>query len=118
MIYHACFLRLLGQAPALFGFPNHPLAGGLQIKGERRGVSWACESAAMPTASLPRACLPVLSEVAGSRVEGRSRLSKVGSPRIRKALYMPALVALRYNPIIRKLAQRLAASGKQPMVIV
>lgn len=54
----------------------------------------------------------------GSSVRGRSHLSKVGSPRLRKALYMPALVALRYNPLVRNLAQRLAAHGKQRMVIV
>ena len=34
----------------------------------------------------------------GSSVRGRSHLSKIGSPRLRKALYMPALVALRHNP--------------------
>lgn len=54
----------------------------------------------------------------GSSVRRRSRLSQVGSPRLRKALYMPALVAIRYNPLIRTLAQRLAANGKQRMVIV
>ncbi len=54
----------------------------------------------------------------GSSVRGRSRLSKIGSPRIRKALYMPALVALRHNPLIRGLARRLALRGKLPMVIV
>lgn len=54
----------------------------------------------------------------GSSVHGRSRLSKIGSPRVRKALYMPALVALRYNPVVRELARRLALRGKQPMVIV
>jgi len=54
----------------------------------------------------------------GTSVRGRARLSKVGSPRVRKALYMPALVALRYNPVIRGLGSRLRANGKQPMVIV
>ena len=54
----------------------------------------------------------------GSSVRGRSRLSKIGSPRLRQALYMPALVALRHNPVIRGLARRLTLRGKQPMVIV
>lgn len=54
----------------------------------------------------------------GSSVRGRSRLSKIGSPRLRRALYMPALVALRHNPVIRGLARRLALRGKQPMIIV
>jgi transposase len=32
---------------------------------------------------------------------GKTRLAKNGDPRLRKALYMPALVAWRYNPAIR-----------------
>lgn len=54
----------------------------------------------------------------GSSVHGRPRLSKIGSPRVRKALYMPALSAIRYNPIVRHLAHRLAKKGKQRMLIV
>ena len=42
----------------------------------------------------------------------------MGSACIRKALYMPAVVALRYNPVVRDLARRLAAAGKHPLVIV
>jgi len=54
----------------------------------------------------------------GSSVRGRTHLSKVGSPRLRKALYMPALVALRHNPLLRALARRLGQRGKHRMVIV
>ena len=35
-----------------------------------------------------------------------------GRATIRKALYMPAVVAIRYNPVIRDLYQRLLAKGK------
>ena len=56
--------------------------------------------------------------LSGSSVHGKSHLSKVGSPRIRKALYMPAIVARRCNPVIRDLSRRLAANGKPPMVII
>ena len=54
----------------------------------------------------------------GSSVRGRSRRSPVGSPRWRQALYLPALVALRYHPLVRHLAERLAAHGKHRRVIV
>jgi transposase len=37
---------------------------------------------------------------------------------LRKALYMPALVAMRANPTLRALADRLRAAGKRPKVIV
>ena len=51
-------------------------------------------------------------------LRGRSRLSKIGPARLRKALYFPAVTALRWNPTIRALRERLHAAGKQPMVIV
>ncbi len=37
---------------------------------------------------------------------------------LRKALYMPALVAMRVNPTLRAFADRLRAAGKRPKVIV
>lgn len=51
-------------------------------------------------------------------LRGRSRLSKVGPGRVRKALYFPAIAAVRFNPTIRALHQRLRAAGKPPMVII
>jgi len=54
----------------------------------------------------------------GTSVHSRTRLSKIGNARVRTALYMPAVTALRYNPIIRDLAARLAARGKCKMVII
>jgi len=51
----------------------------------------------------------------GSSVNGRSRLSKVGSKRLRKALYMPAIVATSYNPIIMKFTNTLLNRGKCKM---
>jgi len=51
-------------------------------------------------------------------LRGRSRLSKIGPGRLRKALYMPAVAALRWNPTIRAVRFRLQAAGKPPMVII
>lgn len=54
----------------------------------------------------------------GSSVRGRSRLSKIGSSRLRKALYFPALTALRHNQLIKAFGLRLSAQGKSKMLIV
>ena len=51
-------------------------------------------------------------------LRGRPRLSKVGSARVRKALYFPAVTALRWNPTIRAVRTRLHAAGKPLMVII
>lgn len=48
----------------------------------------------------------------------RSSLSRVGNSRLRRLLFMPALVALRRNPVIKAFGDRLAARGKPKMVIV
>lgn len=48
----------------------------------------------------------------------RTRLSKIGNGRIRKALYFPAIVALQYNTVISDFARRLRQNGKRPMQVV
>jgi transposase len=54
----------------------------------------------------------------GLSVRKKSKLSKRGNRPLRTAFYMPALSAIRFNPIVRALAERLEAQGKHPMVIV
>jgi transposase len=54
----------------------------------------------------------------GSSVRGHTRLSKRGSPRLRTALYFPAIVAQHHNPILQAFAQRLLAAGKSKMQVV
>src|SRR5580765_4287829 len=49
---------------------------------------------------------------------GRVRLSKIGNSNVRKALYFPAITAIRHNPLIRQLSHRLAQRGKCKMVII
>jgi transposase len=58
------------------------------------------------------------SKTSGTSVKTPARLSKMGSKRGRRALYMPALVALRYNPPIQALGQRLRAKGRSGKYIV
>lgn len=54
----------------------------------------------------------------GKYCRKQDKLSKVGRVSLRTALYMPALSAMRYNPITQALAERLREKGKQPMTIV
>jgi transposase len=54
----------------------------------------------------------------GSSVRRKARLSKAGAPRLRKALYFPAVVAIRHNPYVKDLSERLKARGKCPMQVI
>ena len=49
---------------------------------------------------------------------GQTRLSKTGNARVRKALFLPAMVAKRHNPLVRSFCQRLAQHGKNKMQLV
>lgn len=55
-------------------------------------------------------------QCSGSSVRGPAPLSKHGHAVVRRALYFPALSAVRHNPAIRTLYQRLVARGKPKMV--
>lgn len=48
----------------------------------------------------------------GTSVRKATKLSKAGNPQLRRALYMPALTAIRRNPCVRALYERLLAAGK------
>jgi transposase len=54
----------------------------------------------------------------GTSVRGRGALSKLGSSRLRKALYFPAISATRFNPPLAVFAARLRAAGKPTMVVL
>lgn len=54
----------------------------------------------------------------GKSVHRRSRLSKLGSASLRKALYMPAISAKRWNPVIKAFCQNLADSGLNKMQVI
>ena len=49
---------------------------------------------------------------------GKTRLSKTGNARVRKALFLPAMVAKQHNPIVRSFCQRLARNGKNKMEVI
>ena len=49
---------------------------------------------------------------------GQTRLSKTGNARVRKALFLPAMVAKQHNPVVRSFCERLAEHGKNKMQLV
>lgn len=58
----------------------------------------------------PREC------TSGSSVHKKVRISKAGNAHLRRALFMPALVAVRHQPHLRAFYQHLLAQGKPKMV--
>jgi transposase len=54
----------------------------------------------------------------GTSVHKRTRLSRTGHGGLRKALYFPALSAMRHNPILKAFADRLRAAHKTKMQVV
>jgi len=51
----------------------------------------------------------------GTSVRGQVRISKVGNRHLRRALFLPAMVASQHEPQIRAFYQKLLAKGKKPM---
>jgi transposase len=54
----------------------------------------------------------------GVSVRKRTRLSKAGNARLRKALYLPTLTAIRFNPLLKGFFERLVEAGKPKMQAV
>ncbi|MEG3905287.1 IS110 family transposase [Microcoleus sp. B4-C5] len=54
----------------------------------------------------------------GTSVRGKTRLSCTGNVRLRKALYMPAVVAMRCNPLLKAMTERLLGRGKVKMQVI
>jgi transposase len=51
----------------------------------------------------------------GTSVKGQVRISKVGNRHLRRALYMPTIVAVQHEPRIKAFYQKLLGRGKKPM---
>lgn len=52
------------------------------------------------------------SKTSGSSVRGKARVSKRGNPRLRNALFMPALSVRTHDPLLKAFADRLIANHK------
>ncbi|WP_143354886.1 transposase [Erwinia sp. OLCASP19] len=50
--------------------------------------------------------------------KGKSRISKMGNSAMRKALYMPAIVAMKWNSAVKAVKTRLEAGHKTGKVVV
>ena len=118
---------MTGSSPS-WPAPEAPLGAQLRLLTSIPGLGLV--TAATLLASLPIERLPGPRQVAayvglcpqehssGSSIRGRSRTGPVGPAQLRKALSMPALVAMRANPTLCAFADRLRAAGKRPKVIV
>ena len=51
-------------------------------------------------------------------MHGKTRLSCTGNVRLRKALYMPAVVAMRCNPLLKAMTERLLGRKKVKMQVI
>ena len=56
--------------------------------------------------------------LSGSSVKGRTMISRTGHADLRKALYMPGLVALRHNTVLQAFGARMKANGLAPKAVV
>ncbi len=54
----------------------------------------------------------------GTSVRGNPQMSKVGNARLRRAMYFPAMSALRCNAAVKAFGERLKERGKEKMVVL
>lgn len=53
----------------------------------------------------------------GTSIHGQVRICKTGNGTLRRALYLAATSAMRYNPVLAPFAARLRSAGKAPKVV-
>jgi transposase len=126
---------LEGEAQRLQGLADDLIAGSEQLRADRALLE-SIPGVGPSTAQAILAELPPVGQVptaqqaaafaglaprqyqSGVTVRKRTRLSKAGNARLRKALYLPALTAIRFNPLLRALYERLTGAGKAKMAAV
>jgi len=69
-----------------------------------------------PKALTAHAGLAPHHKLSGTSVRGKSRIDKHGDHRLRRTLYMPALVGIVHNPALKTFYQHLLKQGKPKMV--
>ena len=57
-------------------------------------------------------------KISGISVKGKSKLSKMGSNRLRKALFFPAIVGSKYNSILVNFCNKLKGKGKAKISVI
>lgn len=114
-------MRLVEGAPAL----SETFARLTSVRGiaTRSALQLMAELFTLPEGLTVRqwvayAGLDVRGYTSGASVHRPRRISRVGNPRIRRALYMPAQVAIMYDPHVGAFYDMLITRGKKPMVAV
>lgn len=100
--------QLLKSIPGIGEVAAHTLLGELpdldQFEDARQLAAW--------TGVTPRHF------VSGTSGKTRTPITKIGSTRMRRGLYMPAMSARVHNPLLKEFADRLTKKGKTPKQIV
>ncbi len=120
---------LEGEADRLRGLADALIAGSPRLRADRALLE-SIPGVGPSTAQAILAELPCVEQVptaqqaaafaglaprqyqSGTSARKRTRLSKAGNAHLRKALYLPALSAIRFNPRVRALYERLVGAGK------
>ena len=100
--------ELSGKVDLLCSFKGVAKKSAVQIIGYSRDAMTERSARAL----VAHAGLAPRHHQSGTSVNARSHIAKQGDKRLRKALYMPALVAMVHNPVIRNFYQRLLKNGK------
>ncbi len=97
----------------------------VSVKGiaEASAIALLAELAVLPEDMAPRqwvahAGLDPRHYESGTSVRSATRISKVGNRHLRAALFMPAMVAARYEPRVKAYYEKLIARGKKPIQAV
>lgn len=106
--------RLKQQSKLLDSFPGIAEATAAALLAEMTGIPQyrSARQVAADAGLVPR------ERQSGSSVRGRTRLSKIGNARLRRALYFPAITALRCNPFFQQWAEGLRQRGKSKMSVI
>jgi transposase len=111
-------LAVIAASPAL----EAGLAQLVSVKGiaEKSAVAILAELAVLPADMKARewvahAGLDPRRQESGTSVQGQVRISKVGNRHLRRALFMPTIVAVQHEPRIKAFYEKLLARGKKPM---
>lgn len=81
-----------------------------QILSELKGETMRVKAQVAHAGLAPR------QRISGSSVKGKTQLCKMGNARLRRALYMPTMSAIQYNPHIREFYMKKVSQGKHKMV--
>ena len=106
--------RLKHDAQLLVSIPGVGMATAARILGQLGDIRRFCNAKAFAAflGVTPR------QRNSGTSVKARTMIRRTGNTSLRAALYMPSLVARRYNPILCRFAERLTATGMAKKAVI